>query len=792
MRSISALWQDLRVAFRVLGKAPGATILSLASIALGIGLTTAAFSIGDALLLRPFPIQRPSEVFAVVSRGDDGELFAYGWPDIEDMTAAAKGVAGIAGYQRRSSMLSAGDETESVLTHSVTLNYFSLLGVRAAFGAASVEPQEGRPAAVLGHRLWQRRFGGDPAVIGRTVILNQKPFVIAGVMPPEFLGLQRGIVTDVWMSTDAWFGVFQKAEDRLGRRGQFEVVARLEPGVARERAAAVLDAAIRGPAKHLPAPAGAAGTILDGKYAPSWKANLVIGGGLLAALILVLFVACANVAQLRLAQAETRRKEFAVRMALGAGGWRLTRQLLGETAVVGVGGSLAGVLAGQVTMEKAGQFLSGGRVYVDYGIGLDVRVLLFTICAVALSILLAGLAPARHAVRIDLAEVFKAEQGSTGARGTWTNRFLVAGQMAISVALFGTAILFLGSLRNALAVHPGLDPGKNLHIFWVGPSWRGQTVQWCEQACDRLAAVPGVRGATFARRLPLSGSGGGASVRVEASGQAPLGVHFNNVAGNYFSVMGTRVLAGRAIDANDRASSPPVVVISQHLARQAFPERSALGQWLKVEGTMRQVVGIAEDGPSNSLHEDPEPFLYLPFSQAPVLDITLMVEAESDPGLRKEVKRFDPGVVIYSSATLRQHMDRALSEDRMMAALAGLLGLVALLLTAAGLFGVMQYLVSRRTREFGLRMALGAEASELQRMVVRDALRLAAWGIPAGLALLAAATWYVRSMLLGVTPLDPAAYLLSALAAAALTLTAAWWPARRATRVDPMSALKYE
>ena len=768
------------------------------------------FSVGDAMLLRPMPFHQPGKLLKAASLGDDGRPMLYGWPDCLDMAAAGRGLAEFAAYQRRGLSLAEGDETETILASPVTPNYFSLLGVGAMLGRASTDPAAGRPQAVLGYRLWQRRFGGNPNIAGATVLLSGQAFLVAGVMPEPFTGLVRGIATDVWVSTDAWFTVLGNRGDRQSRSGQFEMVARLKPGVTARRAAAQLDAAIRGAGKHKPAPAGTPGTWLETKFAPNWAASLVLGGGLVLALAFVLFVACANVAQLRLAQAESRKRELGVRLALGAGAWRVARQLLVETGLVSLVGAGLGVLLAQFLMEKAAQFLAAGSVYVDYGIRLDYRVLAFTLLAVMLSVLFAGLAPARHAVKLNISEVLKSEQGATGARSGWLKKLLVVGQVAVSITLFGVAAMFLASLRNAAAVHPGLDPQKKLFVMTVGTGLDGtgqhgtgqhgtgqhiDAATWCEQACRSLAGIAGVRGTTFARRLPLSDSGGGMTARVEIPGQAPLGVALNNVGGNYFALMGTRVVAGRGIDTNDRAKNTFVAVVSQAFARQVFPGRNPIGEWLSIDRQTRQVVGVAEDGPSNDLHENPQPFVWLPYSQAPSDDITLMVETAGEPEalartIRAGLKRYDPRASIYSSQTLKHQMDEALSQDRMMASATGGLGIFGVLLTAAGLFGVLQYAVGRRTREFGLRMALGARPVEIQRLVLAESLRMAAWGIPIGLFMLGGAGWGVRSWLLGITPLNPLVYLSSAVAVLALTVMAAWLPAVRATRVDPMAALR--
>jgi predicted permease len=536
---------------------------------------------------------------------------------------------------------------------------------------------------------------------------------------------------------------------------------------------------------------------MESKFALGWSGSAIFGGGLLLILGAVLFVACANVAQLRLAQSESRKKELGVRMALGAGAWRITRQLLVETGILSLLGAALGILLAQFLMVKVTQFVSAASVYMDFGIRLDARVLAFAVAALMLSIVLAGLSPARLALRLNVWDVISSEQGVAGRRRGWQKRALIAGQVAVSVALFGCAVLFVTSLRNAADIHPGLDPHKKLLVMAVSPGKKTTAGEWCEPACERLAALPGVHAATYARRLPLSGSGDGYAVRVEVPGLAPKNIFENNVGGNYFAVMGTRLVAGRAIDSNDREGTQPVVVVSRTFASQMLAGKEPLGQWIKVDGTMRQVVGIAEDGPASDLHEPPSPYLFLPAAQMPLGDVTLMIETLGEPAAleraaREELKRYDSRVTIFGAGTLRHQMEEALAGDTMLASIASGLGLFGVLLTAAGLFGVMQYSVARRTRELGLRMALGARPGEIQRLILGESLRMAAWGMPFGLGLLALASWYARSLVLGISPLDPRIYVLSAAAVLALTLLAGWLPARRATRVDPMAALRSE
>jgi predicted permease len=788
--------RDLRLALRLLAKNPGATALAVLSIALGIGLTTGLFAVGDAALLRPLPVEKPQDLWTVTSRGDDGNYMMYGWPDYLDMAKALEGKAELVTTQRRGVLVGADDNSQLVTIQPASPNYFQVVGVRAALGRASLGEAEGRPETVLGYRLWQTHFASDPHIVGKTVLLNHKPFLVAGVMPEVFASLQRGIAVGVWISADAWFHTFGNREEEQSRESQFEIVARFRAPLTAARAEAQLDAAIRGEGKHKPAPRGGPGTTVRCFEEPLGF-YVIFGGGIMAVFGLVLFVACANVAQLRLAQAEARRKELGVRIALGGGGWRVARQLLLETALLSLAGAGLGLMMAQLLVEKVTQFASAIDPSIDFGIRLDYRVLTFSAGALLFALLVAGVWPAFRAVRLNISDVLKQTQGVTARRRGWQQKALVVSQIAVSVALFGVAVLFLTSLHHATEIRPGMDPHKKLLALSVIPALHIPQAAWCDQASERLAALPGVRGATYARRLPLSGSGGGLTARVEIQGMAPMGVFLNNVGGDYFRLMGTRMVAGRSIDSRDRAGAPLAVVVSQMFAHTVFGNRTPLGQWIRIDGQLREVVGVAEDGPSIDLHEQPQPFIFLPYAQAVPDDITLIVETAGEPAAldraaRAAIHGLDPGARVYESTTLQKTLDARLSPDRFIATAISALGVSVVLLTAAGLFGVLLYAVNRRMREFGLRVALGARPRQIERLVLGESLRMAAIGVPIGLAGLAAAARLAGSMLLGVTPLDPLSYGLSAVAAMALALAAAWLPARRATRVDPMEALRAE
>src|SRR5579871_2199623 len=418
MQLAQSLVQDLRVALRVLSKNRGATFLCIVSIALGIGLVTSVFSLGDAMFLRPFAFDRPGEVYWLSSRGDDGNQIGYCWPDYQDMLGASPGLAEIATYERMGGTVGTGDDRQFVLSYPSSPNYFQFLGVKALVGRASLDPIAGEPAVVIGYRLWQHRFGADPHIAGKRIVFDGRNFVVAGVMPAEFAGMLRRVPNDVWISLDDWFHLPGRAHEKEERdAGNYEIIARLQSGVTVPHAAAQFDAAIRGLGKRKPAPRGEAGTVLEASFAPGWRDTLEGGGGLLLVLALVLFVACANVAPLRLAQVETRKRELGIRVAMGATASRVARQMLVETALVATAGSLAGVWLAQFLMRTFSQFITAAEPYLDLGLRLDYRVLVFAVAAAVCAVVFSGFAPVSQAVKVNVIDVVKSDQGTAG-RGT--------------------------------------------------------------------------------------------------------------------------------------------------------------------------------------------------------------------------------------------------------------------------------------------------------------------------------------------------------------------------------------
>ena len=795
MYRLDLMLNDSRTAVRSLIKNRGITALAVLSIALGIGLTTALFSVINAVFLRPFPLARPEEVFSVYSRDDNQRLLGYSRQDYETMARAAAGLGEVIAYQRGASTLSGETGSAIVSTHTCSPNYFSTLGVHAALGRATLAVQsDGRHEVVLSHQVWMHQFGGDPDIVGSTILLNSKAVIVAGVMSPAFSGLLRGRPCGVWIGTDAFLESMTVLTDRTAHHEPFDILARLTATAAPQSIAARFDAAIRSPEGHKPVPAGAVGTWLE-PISFNWQQRLIQGGAMLPVFALLLLVTCANAAQLRLAQAEARRKEMGVRLALGSSTWGLARLLLIETLLVSIAGAAGGLLLADTAIDLMSSTIRTA-VGFDLGLSIDWRVGVFTLAATLFASVLAGITPVRHARRLDVVEILKSEEGTARAKNR-LQRALIVGQTATSVLFFGFALLFTMSLRHAIAEWPGFDPGKLMVVIDAAPSLAMPRTIWRDQAVERLKGVPGVRAVTCALRLPLSLSGGGLRLQVESPGQAPLAVGANLVGPDYFTVMGTHLLAGREIGPSDHEGAARVAVVSQMLAREIFGARSPIGESLTIDGQLCQIVGMAEDAPSNNLHETYQPFVYLPQAQMPWVNLTLLIETAAEPEsllrpLEQELRHFDPGVVILETKTLRQHVDRALFGDRVAAFGSMGLGVLGFLLTAAGLFGLIQYSVNRRTREIGVRMALGAGPEAIQRSVLIESLQIVSPGIAVGLALLAGGAWFAQSALLGVKPLDPLAYTGCALAALGVALLATWLPARRATRVNPIVALRAE
>lgn len=800
---------DLKHAVRLLAARPGWTAVAVLSLAAGIGLNTTAFSVADALLLRPLPVHRPDELVSLLARVENGRNVSFSFAEYAELRVQGSALQGLAAYAARGTMLNIDGELELIPVIVASGDYFEVLGVRPQLGrllrSDSDAGLDAQPAAVISHSLWQRRFGGDPAIIGRSVRFGDGSLPVVGVAPPEFnTGLGKVLLNGLWVGPAGWLAMGLSRSEFLDRKVRsFEVIGRLAPGVSGKAA--------RAQVASVGARLRAAWT--DSNRDVIFQTELIsqkAGGRVKAALLLllivglVLWIACGNVAGLLLAQSEERRREIGIRQALGASRWRLVRQMLTECALLAALGMGGGLLLAQWLLQSLPAFLPPGP-QLDLGLRLDARVFGYTAGMALLTVLLVGLAPALRAARVGIMPVLKGSMGqSQGGRRSVLRAVLVAAQVALAVVLLNTSGLLLRSFLLTQAASPGFDTTRNLLSVQIAPernSSREQTQAAFQQIRERAAALPGVRRATLARRMPMSGSGGGAMVAVEFPGvklpedQRRTRLRYNQVGAGYFEALGTRVLRGRGFNEADHAQAPRVALVSEALAHTYFPRGDALDRSLLIEGNETRIAGVVEDARINGIHERPAPFVYLPFAQYPSGDGTLIIESAGDPAalapaVKAAIHEAAPGSIILTTVTMRDHMKSALFLDWVQAVVSIGVASLGVLLAGVGLFAAVSYSVGRRMREFGLRLALGAGRRDVFSLVLRQSFLMTIAGAGVGLIGAFLVARLLQSQLYGVTPGDPLTLLASALFALAIALTASLQPAARAVRVDPVTALR--
>lgn len=814
------LWQDLRYGARMLARSKGFTAAAIVSIALGVGVNTTIFSLVNAALFRPLPVPRSEELVRLW----DGQSSSY--PDYVAYRDEAGVFAGLAAYAQRPMSLTSGEETKRVWGEIVSGNYFDVLATPPAQGRAFL-PEEDRtpgthPVVVISGRLWKRQFNSDPALIGKTILLSNQAFTVVGITAEDFAG------SNVLTPPDLWVPMMSEPLVQPGSvsltspdDGWLNVMGRLRPGVtlAQARAATSViaarlhqarkarDTGPEDPGGRMVAVEPARGLMVP----PQGRtATAFVFGLLMTVVTLVLLVACANVANMLLARAAARRKEIAVRLTLGASRWRVVRQLLTESlllALVGGGtGLLLALWSGELLQSLLPQSPDGIRAPLDTSP--DVRVLLYTLLLSVLTGIVFGLAPALQASKPNLVSALKDEAVGFSWRRLSLRNALVVGQVAVSLLLLVAAGLFVRNLRNTQHADPGFQIENgfvmtyDLGIANYGPE-RGKLFH--EELLSRVRAIPGVRAASLAEFVPLGGSGNKSPLYVE--GEAAMLDQLDEdsllshatVTTDYFKTMGISLVSGRDFGESDTSSGPRVVVVNETLARRLAPDGNAVGKRLRMDskGEYLEVIGVAKDIKYNQLAEKTPYFAYRPLAQQYRPGMTLHVRTTGDPQavmsqVRAEVRALDRNLPLTEVETLAEHMRAPLAPARLFAWLSGAFGVLALLLAATGLYGVMAYLVSGRTREFGIRVALGANGRDVLRLVLFEGLTLVGVGMLLGLLAAAALTRVLQSVLYGVSATDPTTFAGVALLLAAVTLIACYIPARRAMKIDPMIALRYE
>ena len=809
------LTQDLKYGLRMLVKNPGFTAVAVLSLALGIGANSTVFSIVDTFFLRPWPVKDPERLAVILTdwpKEPDFRMSSY--PDYLDIRHEVSAFSDVVAYGDRGGFVSGEGQGQEVSVEVVSQNYFAALGVKALLGRTfSPQPDqaaaEGR-AVVLSYALWQKYFGGNPSLPGKTTLLDGKEFTVIGITPQDFRGLRQGGAPDTWVTKEGWETMVPGEEQADASRDErwFDLAGHLRPSAQLSEARAQLQTLAKRLALASPA-TNQDVTFLAHPASEAAHEGMGLGIYLMAMVGLVLLISCANVANLLLAQTERRHREIAMRRALGAGRRRLVGQLLTEGLLLSLVGGVLGVLLASWLMSLLPALVPP---LSEMNLRLDGRVLLFTTAISLLTALIFGLAPALRAAKCDLAAVLKGEDprlGQAAGAGRLPLRsLLVCGEIALSVVLLAGSALLLRSFWYSQRINTGFDPKKNALMLSVAPpELYGYTEAQARAIYPALAArvesVPGVVRASYARRPPLTGSEQGETQAVVIPGvQPPPGtdhfkIRYNIVSPKFFATVGARLKQGREFNEFDRPSTAPVVIINGAMARRFWPGQDPVGRSLQIGKKDYQIVGVVEAGRYVNLHETVQPYLFLPFTQVFSSECMLFVETAADPRalvstILKETAAVDKRLPIVNAVTFREYMQEVLSEERAMAGLLASLSILGMFLAAVGLYAAVAYLVNRRTHELGIRMALGARRGDVLRLVLAQGLRLSVVGAAVGLAGAFAASRLMSQFIYGVAPTDPLSYVASILAAISVALAACYFPARRATQVDPMAALRYE
>jgi predicted permease len=828
---------DVRFGLRMLRKSPGFMATVVLTLALGIGATTAIFSLMNAVLLRNLPVKNPTQL-VLFGAGKWGgimdelpnrswQLFSFPfYRQVQRDSSVFSDVTAI------SSMSSAphgtiGDsaETEEIYAHLVSGTFFSTLGVNPILGRTFGEDDDripgGSPVAVASYAWWKRRFGGAPSIIGEKMSIGSTVYTIIGVTPQEFFGTTVGESPDVWIPLSmeevlppGWKGLNDKMFQSL------YIIARRRPEVSVEQAQTNVNVLFKQAALEM---AGSQPTKkqLDGIQHALIKLTPAASGlsrlrvqfsqplrALMAAVGMVLLIACANIANLLLARATNRQREIAVRMSMGAGRWRVIRQLLTESFILAMLGAVLGVALASWASKLLLVMVSGGPETIPVDVGLDSRVLVFVVLVSLATPLLFGMAPAWRAARVELNSSLK--QGrNIAAVNSPLARALVVGQVALSLVLLIGAGLFLRTMVNLINVDMGFDK-HNVLVFGIEPASVGykedsRLTRLYEEIERRVSAIPGVRAASFSFFTFNQGSWSEDAWTPEESPEAKGNreVVYNKIGRGFFSAMGLKLLAGRAFDQQDNENSPKVAVINETMARLFFPNESPLGRRFRMDGpdakpeNDRIVVGVVRDAKYMALKERPWPAAYLPYSQEPGYLWNFEVRYSGDAGstaaaVRQVIHDVDPRLPVTGAGTLAEQVDRSVVDQRLTAQLSSFFSLAALSLACMGIYGLMSYAVVHRTNEIGIRAAFGAQQGQILRLILRQGFVLAALGVAVGIGLAFVFTRFLGSLLFGVQPLDPLTFIGVALLLTLIALAACYIPARRATRVDPMVALRYE
>ena len=820
IRLLEELWQDLRYGARMLRKNPGFTLIAVLTLALGIGANSAIFSLVNTILLRPLPVREPQRlvsVFPTILR--TGEARALSYPNYVDVRDRNDVFSDLAAFHIAGMSLSRNGNNEIIYGYLASGNYFEMLGIKAVMGR-TFTPEDDRtpgahPVAVLSYASWQKRFGADRNIVGQTVLLNNQSYTIIGVAPPRFNGTEVIYAPELWAPM-MMLGQIEPGSKQLEQRNVASsyCVGRLKPGVSAAQAESALTNLMAQLGREYPDSNEGKGMMLTppGLISPTVRTPFIgFAGVLMLTVALVLLIACTNLAGLLMARAAGRCKEIAIRLSLGASRAQLVRQLLTESVLLALAGGGVGVLLAVWLIDMVMAFKPPISIPLLLDLQLDWRVLSFTVVLSLLTGTLFGLLPALQATKPELTPALKDESSLGGYRRSRLRNTLVVAQVALSLVLLVAAGLVVRSLQHAQVMSPGFNPD---HVVTLTMSLSSQGYdetkgkQFQQQVIDRVSHLPGVKSAATTDILPLSLGSLDSYVFIEGApptrgAQTPYALN-SRVSPGYFQTMEIPLIAGRVFTERDREDAPRIVVINEAFAGRFWPGQSALGKrfrYRSADGPLVEVAGVVKDGKYFSLGEDPKSFFYLSTLQnhdeTQTGLTTVVVRTTNNPiaalaTIRDEVLKLDPTMPFVEVKTLTEHMSLSLFPLRIGATVVGGFGLLALLLAAIGIYGVMAFAVSQRTREIGIRMALGAQGADVLLLILKQGLTLMVIGLGLGLAGALLLTRLMSSVLYGVSATDVVTFVSVTALLGLVVLLACYLPAHRATKVDPLVALRNE
>jgi predicted permease len=835
---VEHIGQDVRYAMRMFGRTPGFTAVVVITLALGIGANTAVFSLINAALLKMLPVKDPEQLvqFSKI-QPTYGEIDGFSYPEFERFQRETDSFSGLLAFANLGDVnVEVNGHGEIVNGQVVSSNYFSTLGVSPILGR-TIQPadDQGSTVAVISYKYWRERLAGDPAVVGKKIVVNNYPFTIIGVTPPEFFGLQPGQPVDVSVPLKM-IAPLRPEYAMIGTtynvltwpaRPTFLITGRLQPGVTALTAAARMEPSFRNAMNE--EARSLAGTPFDTPRERDGhqQARLQLAAGgrglaalrerfskplwmLMAAVGLLLLIACANVATLLLARAQFRQHEMAARLVLGARRLRLMQQLITEGILLALAGGVLGIILAFWASGSLMAVMKHMGTPIVLSVQPDLRVLGFTLAISVLTAILFGLIPAWRLVRTDMGLAPNVRGAGQSAGRSHTTKALIALQVAASLVLMVGAGLLVRSLQNLKNFYPGFRT-DNVLLFDVNARLLGYTVPQTNalyrRLIDQIDALPGIRRTSFSMNPPFSGNFGETAPTIEgyqpASGSAPLITGLNTLGPHYFETLETPVLLGRDFTNYDSANVPKVAIINHRLAHDIFGGTSPIGRRLSIptfagDPSWYSIVGVVADAKSEDLREAVKPTIYVPTEQTVVpAGVTFAARtardaAEEAPAVFHAVAQIDGRLSLSGMKTLNDQMDDSLLQERLVASLAGLFGILAVVLASVGLYGVMAYTVSRKTNEIGIRMALGSSRIQIARLVLREALLMVLAGLVLGIPAALATARLMRSQLYGLGPYDPTTLLFAVGVMTSVAVLACYPPATRAMRIDPMAALRYE